>query len=187
MKRARTVLVLALLLLLTVGIQSSAYVFLTSAKWQTMPVTYDKHTLSGSWQTAVWCGAFNWNDVSPSPFAWAAGDSGDNDVYLISIDGPYNVLAQATCTPSGGAIVRMSIQFDRDETWYTEGGIPAGNQLDAIGVATHELGHGLGLDHTQTSNCGANPATMCALYSYGVTYWRSLEQDDRNGLNAKYP
>lgn len=159
-------------------------------KWATNPVTYDKHTLSSSWVTAVWSGAFQWNDVSPSPFQWSAGDSGLNDLYLSDIDGKYGVFAVTNVHTKSGNPSETSwftIQFDSAETWYTEGGIPGSDKLDAIGVAAHELGHALGLGHTQWWRCISNPPTMCASYSYGSTYFRSLETDDKNGLNAQYP
>ncbi|MBK7643925.1 MAG: matrixin family metalloprotease [Planctomycetes bacterium] len=58
---------------------------------------------------------------------------------------------------------------------------PGNTHKDIQGVATHELGHALGLDHSNIPE-----ATMLgALIGSGVT-WRSLAPDDQAGVQALY-
>lgn len=187
MKHRKTIGLVAFAIALLATYSAKAYVTL-GYKWPSNSVTYDKHLLSTAWASAVWAGAYQWNAVTTSPFAWTAGDSGSNDVYLAYIDGAYGTYAVTYPYYTGSTYTSFVINFDTGETWYTGGGIPSSSQLDAIGVAAHEFGHGLGLNHSQWTNCVTNPKpTMCATYGYGRSDWRSLESDDRNGLTYLYP
>jgi MYXO-CTERM domain-containing protein len=80
----------------------------------------------------------------------------------------------------GGTIVDADIQFNGiDYTWTTN---PRRfSDVDAQSIATHEIGHLLGLDHSATFD-----ATMYAAYQ-GGTGSRSLHSDDINGVCALYP
>ena len=55
------------------------------------------------------------------------------------------------------------------------------NLMDLQGIAAHEYGHALGLDH---SNSGA--ATMFPNALLGGTSWRSIAADDSKGIQAIY-
>lgn len=187
MKRYINFFMIGTACLLVLGLPMAVMAFRTiGAKWSAIPVTYDKHTLNAGWVSAVWVGAFNWNDVAPSPFQWNQSDAGSNDVTLGPWDGQGGRLATTTVGIVGTNIVEMDIMFDQAEIWHTEG-TPPGDELDAIGVATHELGHGLGLDDLKWWECLSNAPTMCPSYNYGDTHFRNLEQDDKNGLNNLYP
>ena len=59
---------------------------------------------------------------------------------------------------------------------------PQPSEADLISVAVHELGHALGLAHSDTPQ-----ATMFAQYIPGTTELRSLHCDDHNGITFKYP
>jgi hypothetical protein len=62
--------------------------------------------------------------------------------------------------------------------WSLDG---AGSTIDARSILVHELGHALGLGHSSVAG-----ATMNATHPPGIA-WRSLEQDDRDGVCTLYP
>jgi hypothetical protein len=74
---------------------------------------------------------------------------------------------------SGQVIVETDISFNNNVTWTTTGA-----NYDTQAVATHELGHSLGIHHTEA---GTTP-TMYAFYSGSAG--RSLETDDRSALQC---
>ena len=176
--------------LFTFVYQASAYVY-NGYYWASRNISYDKHTLSSSWQTAVWNGASRWNNVTPSNFTWTPTNSWSNlnDVYLGAIDGSGNVLATTTTYAALGIIWQINMKFDTGETWYTGTGTPSSTQFDAYSVAAHEFGHALGLGHTNLSCNGSESSrpTLCPTYARGKTYARSLHSDDSSGLNYIYP
>jgi hypothetical protein len=76
---------------------------------------------------------------------------------------------------SGQVIVETDISFNSNYTWNTNGA-----DYDTQATATHELGHSLGIHHTESTS--ATHPTMYA--SYFGTGGRSLETDDRSALQC---
>ncbi|KAK5783271.1 hypothetical protein PVK06_037779 [Gossypium arboreum] len=97
------------------------------------------------------------------------GFHGDNYPF----DGPGNVLAHAFAPQNG------RLHYDADENWNTNNVIRL-NQIDLETIAIHEIGHILGLGHSQDPN-----AIMSAYYRPG-TIKRNLGQDDIDGIRALY-
>ncbi|MCB0217319.1 MAG: matrixin family metalloprotease [Chloroflexi bacterium] len=157
--------------------------------WPDPTATYDTHTLTSSWRGVADFGAQQWDLVSPSPWDWVSNPSSNNDIYTGRIDGRGRTLAVTYTYYQGSTITRSTIKFDSSERWYLGSGNPAGNQVDGRSVAAHEFGHALGLGHTGGGFCpgNANNATLCPAYTMGTIYIRSLEADDRNGVNSLYP
>lgn len=159
--------------------------------WPNPSATYDKHTLASNWQGVADFGAAQWTNVTPSPWTWTSDNSSNNDVTTGGIDGRGRTLAITTVyyNPQNQQITRMTMKFDSSERWYLGSGNPTSSQVDGRSVSAHEFGHGLGQGHTQSSNCpnNSNRATMCSSYLYGTSYQRTLETDDRNGVNSLYP
>jgi hypothetical protein len=78
-------------------------------------------------------------------------------------------------------INETDISFNSNYTWNCSGN-PIWTEMDVENIATHELGHSLGLGHTSYSD-----ATMYAYANYGETKKRSLHWDDIDGIEYLYP
>jgi len=83
----------------------------------------------------------------------------------------------AFMTGGGGG---WSCRYYEVYTWADGPGFISGSQADLQGIAAHEFGHALGLDH------GSGSSTMSAGTWTGNTNERSINNDDRNGLIAIY-
>lgn len=79
-----------------------------------------------------------------------------------------------------GVIQDADVLFNGAGFTFTTGGAPG--RFDVADVATHELGHLLGLDHS-----GAASATMYPYVDQGLVLQRSLAQDEISGLRDAYP
>ena len=80
----------------------------------------------------------------------------------------------------GGVIIEADIGFNADDWTFTVG--DSGVRVDFLSIAVHEIGHFLGLDHSEEDG-----ATMNARYTEGDTSLRDLTDDDRAGISAMYP
>lgn len=76
---------------------------------------------------------------------------------------------------SGQVIVESDISFNSNYSWQTNG-----TDYDTQATATHELGHALGIHHTEVTSTPR--PTMYA--SYFGTGGRSLEVDDQSALQC---
>jgi len=84
--------------------------------------------------------------------------------------------------PSGRYIDQFDILFNTAYSW----GDAADNAglMDFQNIATHELGHGVGLADIYDSGCGT--VTMYGYSNYGETQKRTLELPDIKGLETLY-
>ena len=73
--------------------------------------------------------------------------------------------------------------FDTDWTWGDA--IIDLTKMDLQNIATHELGHGVGLGDVYDTVCSA--VTMYGYSDYGEIQKRTLEQPDIKGLLTLYP
>lgn len=94
------------------------------------------------------------------------GEHGDG----ASFDGPGRTIAHAFAPQIG------MFHYDSDERWSI-GAVPGANDLET--VALHEIGHLLGLGHSEDES-----AIMFPTLDLGTT--KGLGQDDINGINALY-
>lgn len=98
-------------------------------------------------------------------FVWATGNGCTGSCLAIT----------ALVLQSGQVIVETDVSFNNSVTWTTNGA-----NFDTQTVATHEVGHALGIHHT---NLTSTPRpTMYA--SYFGTGGRTLEADDQQALQC---
>ena len=118
-----------------------------------------------------------------STYQGLAPDPGTTDDNVFSELGGHSGGTLAFCElPAGDG---WRIRFYREVTWYDGPGPPPplGNgHKDLQGVATHEYGHALGLDHSTLSV----ELTMFPGSSTDFVGRRSLEADDIAGIQAIY-
>ncbi len=79
--------------------------------------------------------------------------------------------------------VECDMRFSNTFSWYTGTGIPSGTQFDWWSVATHEMGHCLGLDH-EADITSPKPVMYPTIGPGEVR--RTLTADDIAGRNAIY-
>ncbi len=103
--------------------------------------------------------------------AWRSGNHGDGDGF----DGAGNILAHAFFPPPCGGPNAGDLHFDEAERWVDD---PTANGILLLQVAIHEIGHLLGLSHSQDES-----AIMFAFYSPDRV---NLADDDIKGAIALY-
>jgi hypothetical protein len=91
--------------------------------------------------------------------------------------------------PDQREIIEFDILFDTDFNWgnagpTNEGGLGDTDFMDLENIATHELGHGLGLGDIYTDTC--SEVTMYGYSTEGETKKRTLEGPDIAGIQELY-
>jgi len=90
-------------------------------------------------------------------------------------------LTTLTYNTCDGTIVDGDIEINGGEFLFSVSGVPEANEMDLENTVTHEVGHLLGLDHSQQVG-----ATMFFNSPEGETEKRSPEVDDWAGLCCLY-
>src|SRR3990170_5139017 len=160
--------------------QGRDYVY-SGKKWGKLALTYLIQNFTPDLtqtvaRRAIKDGFDQWSSVTPLSFtevssggdlkmSWTTGNHGDGYPF----DGPSGVLAHAFYPEDG------RLHFDDDELW-TDNFPPSG--VDLSSVALHELGHTLGLAHSNDP--------LAVMYAYYMGRRRSLSSDDMAGIQSIY-
>ena len=186
----------------------SCYAFLASgAKWkEAEPYVFDETRVSGlaspatlltDFETAVntWELAADKLDILGDGLlgevdAGAVGTLNDlNEVMFGEISEP-GVIAMTLVwgvwsgPPSGRRLVEWDMVFGNGWGWGDEVNDPDHTLMDFLNIATHELGHAVGLDHPSDS---CTEETMYAYADYHETKKRDLNAGDIAGIQKLYP
>lgn len=168
-------------------------------QWATLPVNYSINT--GNPQGLPQ--SFITSAISTAAETWDSATSKElfNNTYTIDSGAQYgvrdnknsivfgsysnsNVIAVTSIwfTRYGKQIVEFDMLFNTYFTWGDATVNPA--VMDLQNIATHELGHGAGLDDIYAVSCST--VTMYGYSDNGDIQKRTLEQPDITGLRAMY-
>ncbi len=84
---------------------------------------------------------------------------------------------------SGGVASESDAAYNTDFAWSSSG---QSGRMDLQNIATHELGHTVGMGHSSTAS-NNSCLTMYPSGSLGETQKRTLGDGDINGIKARYP
>jgi len=165
----------------------------------TVNATGSDDITDGSHLTACQLAFRAWNDATGTTATLVENTSGSSrartdwesdDIHLIVFDeddssGYFpNGTGIVALTPvwfnGSGVIADADVLFNGADFSFTTSG--QSNRFDVQDVATHELGHLLGLDHS-----GWGGATMYPYVDPTVVLHRSISADDERGLRDAYP
>ncbi len=162
-------------------------------RWDSFPIPYTiDSSSSGIDSTAAATAvkaAFNTIDDEghpPGDFFLLTTSDPKITVKWASMDGPGNALAVTTTyyNTASKTIIKADIVFDSGDKWSVNsnyGCAGGGNSFDVQDVATHEIGHAIGLGHVTDSLL-----TMYKYASPGETLKSSLGRGDQRGVDRLY-
>lgn len=185
--------------------ESKCYSFLArGTKWRSLPVNYRVNPMNESGldelsvSIAIEMGASEWDlNTGAGLFGSYAidysatwdGNVPDGTNEFVFGDYPEEGVIGVTVAwgyfsgpPSTREIIEFDILFDIDFAWGDAVDDP--ERMDLQNIATHEIGHGLGLGDLYEESCSAE--TMYGYSDYGETVKRDLNAGDKRGIQELY-
>jgi hypothetical protein len=145
---------------------------------------------AGTWADETTAGVLPhcWLSDEPLEADWDTPD-GVNEVVFGDIDQAGAIAVTIVWgifggPPAGRGIMEFDVIFDQADFDWSLDATGSTTEMDLPNIATHELGHALGLGDLYKDAC--NHVTMYGYSSNGETTKRSLEPDDIAGLVALY-
>lgn len=139
---------------------------------------WDSYTSATLFGTSTTDSTANWDSDAPDgKNEFSFGNYPQSGVIAVTI-----VWGYFSGPPSTREIVEFDVIFDTDFIWGDATSNPA--VMDLQNIATHEIGHGVGLDDVYNSAC--SEVTMYGYSNYGETNKRTLETPDITGLQKLY-
>lgn len=174
-------------------------------KWRDLPVHYvinpNNSLLDQTFMgTAIDSGACAWDNATEADLFSLDGVESESsynvldNVNAVCFDDYYNDpdiigACMVWYNPATKAIVEFDIVFETDFNWGNAGETDEEelgdiNIMDLQNIATHELGHALGLADIYDAQC--SDVTMFGYSSEGETKNRTLEEPDITGIQKLY-
>jgi hypothetical protein len=178
--------------------QDSCYKLL-GLKWKSLPVDYvinptNQDGLTENFITStIASSAEVWDDTTSQELFNNVYEVNNSALYgvqnfknaiVFDNDGDNNVIGITSVwyTRRGKQIVEFDIKFN---DYYLWGDATASSSfMDLANIATHELGHAIGMDDIYSTSC--SEVTMYGYSGYGETKKRDLEPADITGLQSIY-
>ncbi|HEX5009759.1 MAG TPA: matrixin family metalloprotease [Planctomycetota bacterium] len=142
------------------------------------------------WASDPWAGTGAGDGATSNPVLGSGGANFDNNFQGTATSiGTTNDNVHSELAGSQGSTLAFTetpisdgwrIRYLSSWVWQ-DGPGPSSGGIDIQGVATHEIGHTLGLGHTSVSG-----ATMTPFISGAGNQQRSIEADDINGIKSIY-
>jgi hypothetical protein len=192
--RTSEVLALCVLAIATLAVGVRAY-SLSAYKWAVSPVVVylnptNMDVTASAAEAAVQSALSTWSTQSGSAFRYQYGGrvadtntavDGRNVVIFRDASGGGALATTYSWTSGGSRVDSDIVLWDADYQFFT-GTSGCSNGAYIEDVATHELGHSLGLGHSSVTE-----ATMYGTYTWCSTAMRTLANDDLTGLQLLYP
>ncbi len=144
--------------------------------WQSIPADWKDPIRNGAaaWNSAGSVFRFNEDYWTANIFKGSLGVNGPQAETIINC-------GSIRCTDPNAKILSVKTTFNSNKVWTTTG---ESDKHDVQDVATHEFGHWLWL--YDLDGIGDIQKTMFGTGQAGVTYRRTLEQDDKDGIIYLY-